>query len=94
MAIWGWISGKIYTTYRQNPGNPLYQVQLAVYWPFLIHMYGRGGDNFAFNFYGLIVVLLPVWLLWWLQRWWQNTRASRAKLAPQATAGPGSVRGA
>ena len=82
MAIWGWISRSIYDAYRRHPGNALVQVQLAVYWPFLIHMYGRGGDNFAFNFYGLIAVLLPVWLLMWLQRWWQSTRSRWPSLRP------------
>lgn len=63
MMLWGWISRKVYDAWRLHPTNALAQVQLAVYWPFLIHMYGRGGDNFAFNFYGLIFVLAPVWIL-------------------------------
>jgi oligosaccharide repeat unit polymerase len=79
MAAWGWISRLIYNAYRRNPGKVLYQVQLALYWPFLIHMYGRGGDNFAFNFYGLISVLLPVWFLLWLEGRWQTTQSRRAK---------------
>lgn len=68
MAIWGWLSQLIYDVYRRNAGNPLAQVQLAVYWPFMIHMYGRGGDNFAFNVYGLIFVLVPVWFLFFIRR--------------------------
>lgn len=68
MAIWGWLSGKIYSAQRRKPWDPFLQIQLAAYWPFLIHMYGRGGDNFAFNVYALIYVLTPVWVMMWLAR--------------------------
>ena len=77
MMFWGWISRAIYDTWRLNPTSALAQVQLAVYWPFLIHMYGRGGDNFAFNVYGLIFVLAPVWIITVVSRV-QSRRAARA----------------
>ena len=67
-AVWGRFSRWIYDLFISDPANPFAQMQLALYFPFLIHMYGRGGDNFAFIAYGLIVVLLPVWLVWWAAR--------------------------
>jgi oligosaccharide repeat unit polymerase len=69
MILWGWISRTIYDAYSKQPTDKLAQVQLAVYWPFIIHMYGRGGDSFAFNFYGLIYVLAPVWIMLFIRRW-------------------------
>lgn len=67
-AVWGRLSRWIYDLFIRNPDNPFTQMQLALYYPFLIHMYGRGGDNFAFIAYGLVVVLLPVWGVWWVAR--------------------------
>lgn len=77
MMIWGWLSGKIYSAQRKKPWDPFLQIQLAVYWPFVIHMYGRGGDNFAFNVYALIYVLAPVWFMMWLAK---RRRQSKAKI--------------
>jgi oligosaccharide repeat unit polymerase len=68
MVIWGWVSRLIYNAYLRRPWDPIFQTQLAIYWPFVIHMYGRGGDNFAFNVYGLVSVLLPVWLALYVRR--------------------------
>jgi hypothetical protein len=83
MATWGWFSRRIYDAYVTQPGHVVYQVQLAVYWPFLIHMYGRGGDNFAFNFYGLVVLLFPVWFMQLLAR----LRRGQSSLSPTGFSG-------
>ncbi len=76
MIAWGWLSRRIYDVYRTNPGDRLTQVQLAVYWPFLIHMYGRGGDNFAFNAYGFLYVLIPVWIMMYLRSRYNAARTT------------------
>lgn len=77
MMVAGWISRKIYDAWRFHPDDVLAQVQLAIYWPFLIHMYGRGGDNFAFNVYGLIFVLAPVWIMMFIRHQRQKSVARR-----------------
>lgn len=82
-AVWGRFSRWIYDRFISDPDSPFAQMQLALYFPFLIHMYGRGGDNFAFIAYGLIVVLLPVWIVWWVAR----KRLSKAASA-MATVAP------
>ncbi len=80
-AVWGRLSRWIYDLFISDPDNPFAQMQLALYYPFLIHMYGRGGDNFAFIAYGLIVVLLPVWIVWWAARKRLSKAASTAATA-------------
>lgn len=65
MLLWGGLSRWIYEVYRRDPHNPLTQAQLAIYYPYIFHMYGRGATTFAFILYGLVVVLLPIWLVWW-----------------------------
>jgi oligosaccharide repeat unit polymerase len=80
-ALWGRFSRWIHDLFISDPANPFAQMQLALYFPFLIHMYGRGGDNFAFIAYGLIVVLLPVWLVWWVARKRLSKAASTAAMA-------------
>jgi oligosaccharide repeat unit polymerase len=87
MMAWGWFSRLIYDAYRRRPWDPIYQTQLAVYWPFVIHMYGRGGDNFAFNLYGLITVLLPVWIVILARK----QIATRAASHPPSAARPQEV---
>ena len=67
-ALWGRFSRWLYDLFISDPDNPFARMQLALYYPFLIHMYGRGGDNFAFIAYGLIVVLLPIWIVWWVAK--------------------------
>lgn len=81
-AVWGRLSRWIYDLFISDPDNHFAQMQLALYYPFLIHMYGRGGDNFAFIAYGLIVVLLPVWVVWWVAR----KRLSKAASTPATVA--------
>jgi len=63
MILWGYISRRIYDAYSANPKDELHRIQLAVYWSFIIQMYGRGGDNFAFNVYGWVFLLAPVWIV-------------------------------
>jgi hypothetical protein len=73
MALWGYLSRCIYEAYRRNPINPLTQMQLAVYFPFIIHAYGRGEFSLAFILYGAIFVLAPIWLAgWWVRRETRN----------------------
>lgn len=74
MLLWGGLSRWIYEVYRRDPYNPLAQVQLAVYYPYIFHMYGRGATTFSFILYGLVVVLLPVWLVWWRVKRFSGTR--------------------
>ena len=68
MMLWGFVSRWIYLRHRRYPNDPLAQIQLAVYVPFIMHTYGRGGTSFAFNAYALIFILLPVWISWWMLR--------------------------
>jgi hypothetical protein len=68
MAAFGALSRWVYDLYKNDPENPFAQIQLALYFAYLLHMYGRGGDNVAFVVYGLLYVLLPVWLVWWMAR--------------------------
>jgi oligosaccharide repeat unit polymerase len=77
MIIWGWVSRRVYDLYRANPGDRLAQIQLALYWPFLIHMYGRGGDNFAFIAYGLLYVLIPVWVMMYFRSRYATAKTIR-----------------
>lgn len=74
MLVWGFLSRWIYEAYRLDPHNPLAQAQLAVYYPYIFHMYGRGATTFAFILYGLVVVLLPVWLVWWRVKKFSGTQ--------------------
>jgi oligosaccharide repeat unit polymerase len=77
MIIWGWVSRRIYDAYRANPGDRLAQIQLAVYWPFIVHAYGRGGDNFAFNVYGFLYVLIPVWVMMYFRSRYATAKTIR-----------------
>jgi oligosaccharide repeat unit polymerase len=79
MIIWGWVSRRIYDAYRANPGDHLAQIQLAVYWPFVVHAYGRGGDNFAFNVYTLLYVLIPVWMMMYFRARYPTARTIENK---------------
>jgi hypothetical protein len=63
MIIWGFLSRLIYDAYASNPKDEIYRIILAVYWPFIIQMYGRGGDNFAYNVYEWIFLLAPMWVI-------------------------------
>lgn len=66
MMLFGFVSRRIYDAARTHPGDPFAQVALAVFFPMMIHIYGRGGVNPAFIVYGAVYVLLPVWMLQWL----------------------------
>jgi oligosaccharide repeat unit polymerase len=90
MIVAGWVSRKIYDAWRFHPDDVLAQVQLAIYWPFLIHMYGRGGDNFAFNVYGLVFVMAPVWIMMFIRRRRQKS-AARAEQSLQSLGAQGQT---
>jgi oligosaccharide repeat unit polymerase len=83
MALWGGLSRWIYEIYRRNTLDPLAQVQLALYYAYTFHVYGRGATTFAFIAYGIVYVLLPVWLLWWMRR--KRTRGVAATSQARVT---------
>jgi oligosaccharide repeat unit polymerase len=86
MAAFGALSRWIYDLYASNPENPFAQIQLALYYAYMFHMYGRGGDNFAFVVYGFLYVVLPVWLVWWVAR----RKLARGLVADVSLKAPGA----
>jgi oligosaccharide repeat unit polymerase len=63
MALLGWLSRIPYESLRQKPEDTLAQVSVALYYPWMIHLYGRGGLNPGYLVYSVVYVFLPVWIM-------------------------------
>jgi hypothetical protein len=60
----GWLCKNVYKDYRKDRYNLFCQLSLALLWPLLFHVYGRG--NPALIFYQTLYIFAPVWIIQWL----------------------------
>jgi oligosaccharide repeat unit polymerase len=83
MILLGLLSRQIYRTHLQNPESSIAQVALALYLPLLLKIYGRGHASLIF--YNVVRVYLPLILISFLVRRWQQFETNRQQVSLQGT---------